>query len=44
MDLWSQMTFINPGLLGAQSYFKNEYLIPIEKKGDEMKAKKLNFD
>jgi SNF2 family DNA or RNA helicase len=42
MDLWSQMTFINPGLLGAQSYFKNEYLIPIEKKGDEMKAKKLN--
>jgi SNF2 family DNA or RNA helicase len=42
MDLWSQMTFINPGLLGAQSYFKNEYLIPIEKKGDELKAKKLN--
>ncbi len=42
MDLWSQMTFINPGLLGGQSYFKNEYLGPIEKKGDEAKAKKLN--
>jgi SNF2 family DNA or RNA helicase len=42
MDLWSQITFINPGLLGGQSYFKNEYLIPIEKKGDEAKAKKLN--
>lgn len=42
MDLWSQMTFINPGLLGGQSYFKNEYLTPIEKKGDEAKAKKLN--
>jgi SNF2 family DNA or RNA helicase len=24
MDLWSQMTFINPGLLGAQTYIKNE--------------------
>ncbi len=42
MDLWSQMTFINPGLLGGQSYFKSEYLGPIEKKGDEVKAKKLN--
>jgi SNF2 family DNA or RNA helicase len=42
MDLWSQMTFINPGLLGGQAYFKNEYLTPIEKKGDEVKAKKLN--
>ena len=42
MDLWSQMTFINPGLLGGQSYFKNKFLGPIEKKGDEVKAKKLN--
>src|SRR5258705_13999652 len=42
MDLWSQMTFINPGLLGGQTFFKNEYQIPIEKKGDEAKTKKLN--
>ncbi len=42
MDLWSQMTFINPGLLGTQSFFKNEYKIPIEKKADEGKTKKLN--
>ncbi len=42
MDLWSQMNFINPGLLGAQSYFKNEFLHPIEKKGDEEKLKKLH--
>ncbi len=42
MDLWSQMNFINPGLLGSQSYFKNEFLQPIEKKGDEDKLKKLH--
>ena len=42
LDLWSQMTFINPGLLGGQTFFKNEYQIPIEKRGDEAKSKKLN--
>ncbi len=42
MDLWSQMNFINRGLLGQQSYFKNEFLNPIEKKGDEEKIRKLN--
>jgi SNF2 family DNA or RNA helicase len=42
LDLWSQMTFINPGLLGGQTFFKNEFLIPIEKKNDEAKTKKLN--
>ncbi len=42
LDLWSQMTFINPGLLGGQTFFKNEYQIPIEKKHDEAKTKKLN--
>jgi SNF2 family DNA or RNA helicase len=42
MDLWSQMSFINPGLIGTQSFFKQEFLIPIEKKADEHKTKKLN--
>jgi SNF2 family DNA or RNA helicase len=42
LDLWSQMTFINPGLLGGQTFFKNEYQIPIEKKADENKTRKLN--
>jgi SNF2 family DNA or RNA helicase len=42
MDLWSQVSFINPGLLGSQTYFRNEYQVPIEKKGDESKSKKLN--
>jgi SNF2 family DNA or RNA helicase len=41
MDLWSQMTFINPGLLGSQSFFRDEFLNPIEKKGDEEKTRKL---
>jgi SNF2 family DNA or RNA helicase len=42
LDLWSQMTFINPGLLGGQTFFKNEYQVPIEKRQDESRTKKLN--
>lgn len=42
LDLWSQMTFLNPGLLGTHTFFKNEYQVPIEKKADEAKTKKLN--
>jgi len=42
LDLWSQMTFINPGLLGNQSYFKSEFQTPIEKKQDLEKTHKLN--
>lgn len=42
LDLWSQMSFLNPGLLGNESYFKKAYLNPIEKKKDELKTKKLN--
>jgi SNF2 family DNA or RNA helicase len=40
-DLWTQMSFINPGLLGTQQYFQNEFVAPIEKKKDEEKARKL---
>ena len=42
LDLWSQMSFINPGILGSQTYFRNEYQNPIEKKNDETKSKKLH--
>jgi Superfamily II DNA/RNA helicases, SNF2 family len=42
LDLWSQMSFINPGILGSQTYFRNEYQNPIEKKNDESKSKKLH--
>jgi SNF2 family DNA or RNA helicase len=41
LDLWSQMTFINPGLLGNESFFRNEFVNPIEKKGDLSKTSKL---
>ncbi|MEP1033943.1 DEAD/DEAH box helicase [Ekhidna sp.] len=42
LDLWSQMSFLNPGLLGNESYFKKAYLKPIEKQKDEFKTRKLN--
>lgn len=40
-DLWTQLTFLNPGLLGTQSFFNEEYVQAIEKHKDEEKAKKL---
>jgi superfamily II DNA or RNA helicase len=42
MDLWSQMNFINRGLLGNQNMFKKQFLLPIEKKNDLDKAAKLH--
>ena len=42
LDLWSQLSFINPGLLGSQSFFKNTYLNAIEKKQDLDTKKKLH--
>jgi SNF2 family DNA or RNA helicase len=41
MDLWTQMTFTNPGLLGSQSYFRSHFQVPIEKHNDEQKTRKL---
>lgn len=41
LDLWSQMSFINPGLLGTNAFFKNEFITPIEKKQDADKLQKL---
>ena len=40
-DLWTQLTFLNPGLLGTQSFFNEEYVQAIEKRKDEEKARKL---
>ncbi|RYZ35908.1 MAG: DEAD/DEAH box helicase, partial [Sphingobacteriales bacterium] len=42
MDLWSQMSFINPGLLGSESFFRKEFLKPVEKFKDEQKTRKLH--
>ncbi|MCS6967999.1 MAG: SNF2-related protein [Cytophagales bacterium] len=41
MDLWSQMAFANPGLLGSQSYFQQQFVVPIEKKNDLQRLSKL---
>lgn len=41
MDLWSQMSFVNPGLLGNQAFFRDEFQVPIEKRNDTEKMKKL---
>jgi hypothetical protein len=43
MDLWSQMNFVNTGLLGTQRYFKDHFQIPIEKKADGDQKKRLYF-
>jgi superfamily II DNA or RNA helicase len=40
-DLWSQFSFINPGMLGSLKFFKEEFVIPIEKRQDKKKVEKL---
>ena len=43
-DLWAQLNFVNPGLLGTLSYFRREFARPIEQERDgatEIKLKKL---
>lgn len=41
-DLWSQMNFINPGLLGSYSYFQKRFAIPIDKEGNEKAKERLH--
>lgn len=40
-DLWSQLNFLNKGLLGSLPYFKREFITPIEKKNDQEQQEKL---
>ena len=40
-DLWSQMEFINPDLLGSFQFFKDAFIRPIEKGQDEEKKEQL---
>lgn len=40
-DLWTQLNFVNPGLLGNLAFFRKEYAKPIEKKGDDDKEIQL---
>jgi superfamily II DNA or RNA helicase len=40
-DLWSQFSFINPGMLGSMSFFKEEFVQPVERNQDERQRVKL---
>lgn len=40
-DLWTQLNFVNPGLLGDLAFFRREFAKPIEKQGDDEKELKL---
>jgi len=40
-DLWSQINFVNPGLLGTLSFFRRSFVQPIEKRKDEEREEKL---
>jgi len=40
-DLWTQLNFVNPGLLGSLSFFKREFARPIEKNNEEEKGNRL---
>lgn len=40
-DLWAQMTFLNNGILGNLTYFREEFGNPIEKNRDKIKEEKL---
>ncbi len=41
MDLWSQFAFINPGLLGEQAFFRDNFMKPIEKEQNVQVATEL---
>jgi SNF2 family DNA or RNA helicase len=40
-DLWTQMHFLNPGLLGGSTFFEKYYAQPIEREGNQSRAEKL---
>ena len=40
-DLWSQINFVNPGLLGNLNFFKRSFVFSIEKKGEKQREEKL---
>ena len=41
-DLWSQMNFLNPGQLGSFKFFKETYLLPIERDHNAEAGSRLN--
>jgi SNF2 family DNA or RNA helicase len=41
VELWSQFSFLNPGMLGSLNYFRGAFSLPIERHGDEASANLL---
>ncbi len=41
LDIWSQMNFLNPGLLGSYTYFEKNFIRPIERGANAQKAENL---
>ena len=41
LDLWSIFNFLNPGLLGSRSGFKNQFEMPIQRDNDPGRARVL---
>jgi non-specific serine/threonine protein kinase len=42
MDLWSQFQFLNPGLLGNQKRFREQWVKPVEEKSDKTAEEMLH--
>ena len=40
-DLWAQLNFVNPGLLGSLPFFQKEFARPIEKEQDDQTETRL---
>ena len=40
-DLFAQMDFLNPGMLGSSDFFRTEFATPIDKNGDKEAAARL---
>ncbi len=37
-ELWSQFSFLNPGMLGSLNYFQSQFSVPIERYSDDSAA------
>lgn len=40
-DIFAQMNFLNPGMLGSQEFFKNEFAVPIDKYNEKEQKEHL---
>ena len=40
-DLYAQMDFLNPGMLGSSDFFRSEFATPVDKNGDKEAAARL---